>query len=979
MVEIVSFATIAIHHDEETENMIDIYFSRRIKKIKWLSVIAGLSLIMGFLGSAAAEDNVRGLDPSIEATYMPELGGVLNMTSHNQYGQKRDLSECIVLRQSTMENGNITVPEGGLYYASDTSVDARPLMRDPLLILGEHGYLLRTQNQKVVKENVRVKKGEKVLVDPSGWRLWFEFSTDHYRIPYGEFALISPAGKWPHRWALSTSFPKSKTSRDLKLEEGLMPQQKEFFMNDSYLYGATKLVAKEITFDEALFSRVEYPAISEAIFSFDRPFTTRVRQESYRLYKDKRIYAFRKETGILVEVRNWNGGKVLASKLLTPATQQEYKAANQDDMCMTLLDLDMHIELIVEPTWSKFSDYAPWVNEVPYGWEEGFVTFAIYDDLIKIEDGKPWPRDERYTVRLEPNLETGYLQRLVLENKEKFVLNKDNDSYAGPIKMSEIFDRSYFNVVAGDIDPKENIVKDLYVRDSFYQRTDNLILWKSGRQNIDFFIGKSPLVVSVMEDTFLQRLADPTYGVPVVPSKFTSYPKVIPNAKWFAPDPTCAFVPKLKGFARKYVRNREGYRLVASEILVIRASYIDYREGKIIIPPAGLYYSTRDSRNIRPGESFYLFGKKAYLERFKSYLVVRKNFRIDRWKEFPMGDENLLFWQDVPLGDGSKAMRYVNDRMLWGRTVPELRITKYSGNNWGANILLVPGLYSYDDVERESLPAGTHDMDYKYFMADVFGEGATYVIPKFVTHDFVEIAEMGTPGMNEFTITYKAPKKLQMAVGDTKKVGKYTLKLESIDPAALTVTAALYDASGQKITEKVYGPIDDELMKTLPQYGPSQNKIQMIHEDVQVDLDVLTEFDISNKKMTLYAAVGCETFERDKPWPADPRFMVRPDVCGHCYQLNELIIDNKDPIVLDEKNPVFVGPDGYFKIVIDDFDGEAVNAWHIEDSEGKKTPNLAEYARKNLDVIVGVNGTAESFLRGSLLDRLSYREIWRLK
>ena len=89
-------------------------------------------------------------------------------------------------------------------------------------------------------------------------------------------------------------------------------------------------------------------------------------------------------------------------------------------------------------------------------------------------------------------------------------------------------------------------------------------------------------------------------------------------------------------------------------------------------------------------------------------------------------------------------------------------------------------------------------------------------------------------------------------------------------------------------------------------------------------------------------------------------------------------MDNKEPIILDEDNPTLTGPNGYFKIVIDDFDGEAINFWHLEDARGKKTPNLAEYPRNNIDVMVGVNGTTESFLRMTLLERLAYREIWRL-
>ena len=95
--------------------------------------------------------------------------------------------------------------------------------------------------------------------------------------------------------------------------------------------------------------------------------------------------------------------------------------------------------------------------------------------------------------------------------------------------------------------------------------------------------------------------------------------------------------------------------------------------------------------------------------------------------------------------------------------------------------------------------------------------------------------------------------------------------------------------------------------------------------------------------------------------------------------LNEFILDNDKPIILDEKNNVFYGPNNYFKIVVDDFDGEKINNWHIEDSTGMKTPNLAEYPRNNLDVMAGINGTTESFLHKALLDRLAYREVWRLK
>ena len=768
----------------------------------------------------------------------------------------------------------------------------------------------------------------------------------------------------------------------------------------------TRMKLKDIPGDTAVFSSIQYPAISEAVFSLDRPYVVEVRQESYRWYWNKRIYAFRKENGILVEVRNWTGKKVLASKLLVPSTQQQYKVEDQDKMGLTSFDLDLHIELVIDPSWYKGSDYAPWSNDVPYGWKDGTISFAIYHDLVKLKDGEPWPRDNRYLVRLEPNLMTGMLKRVILENKNAFELSNANTSYAGPVKISPVWDRRYFNLVVGGIEKQvvdgieTEVVTNCYLRDSFFRRTDNLILRRKGsekndpkkgkenaeqirgRENIDFFVGMSELVASVMEDTFLDRLANTDYGIPVVKSKFTSFPPVVPNAKWFAPDSTCSFVPdsEMKGLVRKYLRDRSGHKQVASEAIVIRASYVDYRKKQIVIPPGGLYYTSRNIRNIRPlnGESFLILGKRAYLLSTQSYLVVRKNFRIDLWKEQPMGDGNTFFWQDVPLGDGSKALRYVDSFLLYGRPVAVLRVVKYSGNPWGSNIIVAPGFNGYASAAKQAGPEEiSSSMIDKYFLPEAFGEGATFLIPKWVAPDHIEVAEMGSPGMDSFIFSYEQPQKLEMKAGEETPLGQYRLRVENLNAATKTAELSLKDANGKVLIKKTLGPVTEELKATLPQYNQSQQKIMLQFQEVHVELD-LSE-NTSANTISLYATTGATKVERDKPWKDDAEFMVRPEVCGHCYMLNEFILDNAKPIILDEKNNVAWGPNKYFKIVVDDFDGEKINAWHIEDKTGMKTPNLAEYPRNNLDVMAGINGTTETFLRKTLLNRLAYREVWRLK
>ena len=51
---------------------------------------------------------------------------------------------------------------------------------------------------------------------------------------------------------------------------------------------------------------------------------------------------------------------------------------------------------------------------------------------------------------------------------------------------------------------------------------------------------------------------------------------------------------------------------------------------------------------------------------------------------------------------------------------------------------------------------------------------------------------------------------------------------------------------------------------------------------------------------------------------------------------------------------MFVGPNKHFSIVIDEFDGKIVKAWHIEKSKGEKSPNLATRSGgKHIDLVVG--------------------------
>ena len=77
-------------------------------------------------------------------------------------------------------------------------------------------------------------------------------------------------------------------------------------------------------------------------------------------------------------------------------------------------------------------------------------------------------------------------------------------------------------------------------------------------------------------------------------------------------------------------------------------------------------------------------------------------------------------------------------------------------------------------------------------------------------------------------------------------------------------------------------------------------------------------------------------------------------------------------MVLDSANNVFVGPNGYFKIVIDDFDGTRINAWHFEDADGNKSVNRARLSTGgHIDLLAKIScGTGGSFATRDIVRRM---------
>jgi hypothetical protein len=89
-----------------------------------------------------------------------------------------------------------------------------------------------------------------------------------------------------------------------------------------------------------------------------------------------------------------------------------------------------------------------------------------------------------------------------------------------------------------------------------------------------------------------------------------------------------------------------------------------------------------------------------------------------------------------------------------------------------------------------------------------------------------------------------------------------------------------------------------------------------------------------------------------------------------------LAIENAEAITLDSKSNSYDGPRGLFKIVVDEFDGNVIRSWHIEDTYGEKSRNLGDAQCGTLDTVVGEVGL---YIGGHVMTNVYHQALDNLK
>jgi hypothetical protein len=172
------------------------------------------------------------------------------------------------------------------------------------------------------------------------------------------------------------------------------------------------------------------------------------------------------------------------------------------------------------------------------------------------------------------------------------------------------------------------------------------------------------------------------------------------------------------------------------------------------------------------------------------------------------------------------------------------------------------------------------------------------------------------------------------------------VRVAGIDAAAGTVTLELLEGGAVK-GSKTLGPVKADLL-----IEDTTARKALVFEDGDMVAFLSpwpTAFEGDKANLKVYGKAFSLSYGTD--FARDPRFAVYPVGCPTGHNFGFLLV-NKSEIRLKPGSSVD-GPEGYFKIAVDQVAGDSVAAWHVEDAQGNRSINLGGPQVANVDLVLG--------------------------
>ena len=336
-----------------------------------------------------------------------------------------------------------------------------------------------------------------------------------------------------------------------------------------------------------------------------------------------------------------------------------------------------------------------------------------------------------------------------------------------------------------------------------------------------------------------------------------------------APAQDCAVITKMAGFPSMKVSSVVEDQVLGNEGVIIRQSVI--KDGKIIIPPQGLFYTVRTNGQRHPLVNFpvLLMGKVYFLADNSHNYATKKDFVVKLGEAVPYGGNFSA------LELSSTETSWVGTA-LWGATFQVLKPSgNYYGSTWQVKNPLGPETRSVQDAIAQK------PMDGLFYQADTLAStGDVYLLAKEVKQDQVTVSEWVA---NEIMTTDLATKAMTatLAVGETFDLGQYKAKLTALDATAGTANVQILGADGKSVAEKTLGPLTttgaNQNRALLASDDANMAKMLLHYQDVEVGLSAFANPFKDAGKVALLGYTGVFRTTMGQAWPQDPRFIVFHD------------------------------------------------------------------------------------------------------
>ena len=348
-----------------------------------------------------------------------------------------------------------------------------------------------------------------------------------------------------------------------------------------------------------------------------------------------------------------------------------------------------------------------------------------------------------------------------------------------------------------------------------------------------------------------------------------------------APARSAAIIARVPGFKSYDLDLYIGKRTI-NEGVVIRKSHID--KGKIIIPPEGLYYTSRlGSIGTMTGLDVVMLGKRQPVVNEEYEYIIVKNRKLKLGESLKLHEDGSRLLQFT----ASKGHPYGN-----AANSATVRIMKASGNYYGTNftVAISPTLKDFSSGKyndglglpegRYPLPADkTSPLQHNtYFTSSTYPSGQSYLIAEKAGMDEISIKEFGTPSLTRIWLSSAPRISGAYAPGDSAAAGGARVDVLAVSPSA--VSLRLTEENGS-VTEKTFRGLDDSsVLDYLPSSAHDRAKWQLNSPDgkISVQLAMLRPGGVvQNGRVFLDIYTDIYEIGNPQEWPSDPRFLARPD------------------------------------------------------------------------------------------------------